>query len=91
LRSGEECNGSILVFWMFGFQQKRSGSAPGVSIRKFIINSWSALAPLKWSDASALSDTSVLLPLLFSTLIWLSNRTKNRAVLLYSTLQPNKK
>jgi hypothetical protein len=56
-------------FWMFGFQQKRSGTTPVVSIWKFTINSWSAPAPPKWSDVSALSDTSALLPLLLSALI----------------------
>lgn len=30
-------------------------------------------------------------PCLYSTLIWLSNQTKNKAALIYFTLQPNKK
>jgi hypothetical protein len=43
--------------------------ASGVSIRKFTINSWSAPALPKWSDASALSNASALLSLIPSTLI----------------------
>jgi hypothetical protein len=56
--------------------------APSVSIWEYTINSWDTLAPLKRPD------TSALLP---STLIWLSNQTKNGAAPLYCTLQPNKK
>jgi hypothetical protein len=91
LRSGEELSGFIHMFWMFGFQQKRSGMAPGVSICKFTINSCNAPALQKRPNVSGLSDASALLPLLPSTLIWLSNQTENGVAPLYSTLQPNKK
>jgi hypothetical protein len=45
----------------------------------------------KRPDVSALSDASALLPLLSSTLIWLSNQTENEMTPIYYTLQPNKK
>jgi hypothetical protein len=67
----------------FPTKEKRSGFK--VFICKFTINSWSAPALPKLSDASA------PLPLLLSTLIWLSNQTKNGAAPFYSTIQPNKK
>jgi hypothetical protein len=48
---GGEWSGSIPILWMFGFQQKMSGVAPGVYILKFTINNWNALAPPKGPDA----------------------------------------
>jgi hypothetical protein len=87
LRSGGEWIGSILIFFMFGYHGgERSGSW---SLQ--IANIWDALAPPKRPDASALTDASALIPLLHSTVIWLSNQTINGAAPLYSTLQPNKK
>jgi hypothetical protein len=56
-----------------------------------MINIWDTLVSTKRTDTSALMDVSVLLPLLHSTVIWLSNQTMNGAVSLYYTLQPNKK
>jgi hypothetical protein len=56
-----------------------------------MVNIWNVPAPPKRSDASALVDASALLPLLSSTFLWLSNQTKNGAILLYSVIQLNKK
>jgi hypothetical protein len=68
-------------FLMFGFNGgERSGSWS-----LYMVNIWDALVPPKRLDASA------LLPLLHSTVIWLSNQTMNGVAPLYSTLQPNKK
>jgi hypothetical protein len=66
------------------FKKDRSGSQ-SLHI-KFIINNCNAPAPLK----HVLSDASALVPLLHSTLIWLSKQTKNGVDPLYYTLQPKK-
>jgi hypothetical protein len=51
----------------------------------YMTNIWNVLALPKRPDVSA------HLPLLFSTLVWLSNQTMNGAAPFYSSLQPNKK
>jgi hypothetical protein len=67
---------------VFGWEAKEN------RVVLFLLN---ASAPQKQPEVSALSDASALLPLLPSTLIWLSNQTENGTAPLYSTLQPNKK
>jgi hypothetical protein len=77
----------FLDLW-FPTKDERSGSWS--LYMKIYHNSWNALAPQKRPDAIALSDASALLPLLPSTLIWLSNQTENGVTQLYSTLEQNK-